>query len=168
MHLHKAAFFDRDGTLIKDVPYLSHLEDIEVLPGAVRIAQQCMHEGYTLFVVTNQSGVARGIYDEAFVQVAHQRVADLFGAHGVVFEKFYFCPHHPTHAKVERYHKVCDCRKPKPGLLLTAAREYDLDLSQSILFGNDICDFQAGRAAGCAVYDITKLFTSSQGLCGRL
>jgi D-glycero-D-manno-heptose 1,7-bisphosphate phosphatase len=164
----KAAFFDRDGTLIKDVPYLSRLEDIEVLSGAVRIAQQCIRDGYLLFVITNQSGVARGLYDEAFVHEAHARIAHLYGVHGVAFEKFYYCPHHPTLAKIERYGVACACRKPQPGLLLTAAHEYHLDLAQSILFGNELCDFQAGRAAGCAVYDITKLFTLSPELCGKL
>ncbi len=165
---YKAAFFDRDGTLIKDIPYLSRCQDVELLPGAVRIAQGYRDKGYLLFVITNQSGVARGLYDEACVHAVHAHIAALFAAHGVTFTHFYFCPHHPTEATVEKYRINCTCRKPKPGLIMQAACEYDLELSQSVMFGNEERDLLAGRASGCRAYDITKLFTSAPGHCAKL
>ncbi|MFA5306685.1 MAG: HAD family hydrolase [Candidatus Babeliales bacterium] len=165
---HKAAFFDRDGTLIKDVPYLSRCQDVELLPEAVRIAQELSNNGYLLFVITNQSGVARGLYDEACVHAIHAHIAALFAQHGVTFTRFYFCPHHPTEAKVEKYRINCACRKPKPGLIIQAAHDYHLDLTQSVMLGNEERDVQAGRAAGCCAYDITKLFTSSPEHCAKL
>jgi D-glycero-D-manno-heptose 1,7-bisphosphate phosphatase len=165
---HKAAFFDRDGTLIKDIPYLSRCQDVQLLPSAVRIAQEYRDKGFLLFVVTNQSGVARGLYDEACVHTVHAHIAALCAVHGVVFTHFYFCPHHPTEATVEKYRIDCACRKPKPGLIMQAACEYDLDLSRSVMFGNEERDLQAGRAAGCCAYDITKLFTSASEHCAKL
>jgi len=166
---YKAAFFDRDGTLIEDVSYLSRIADVKLLPEAVRIAQLCQQQGYLLFVITNQSGVARGMYDENFVHETNQYVARLFAQHGVQFKDFYFCPHHPTNAVTPSYQVVCDCRKPKPGMLLQAAQDYSIDLSQSILFGNEARDLQAGVAAGCrSVFDITKLFALPSEQCATL
>jgi D-glycero-D-manno-heptose 1,7-bisphosphate phosphatase len=168
MKLNKAAFFDRDGTIIKDVPYLSSIDDIQLIPQAVIIAHLCQKQGYKLFVVTNQSGVARGIFEESFVHKAHAYITDLFIKHGIRFEKFYYCPHHPTEAVTENYKKDCFCRKPKPGMLVTAAQEYNLDLSQSILFGDRETDLAAGRAVGCKDVNITELFALPHAQCGTL
>ncbi len=148
MSSRKAAFFDRDGTLIHDVNYLSRLDDVRVLPAAPELLLNLQQQGYLLFVVTNQSGIARGFFDEAFVHATHQYVADLFAPHGITFTKFYFCPHLQD----------CACRKPKPGMLLQAAQEFNLDLSQSLMFGDKESDLEAGRAAGCQSFDITTFF----------
>jgi D-glycero-D-manno-heptose 1,7-bisphosphate phosphatase len=165
----KAAFFDRDGTLIKDVPFLSRLEDVELLPQAVELAQACLMQGYTLFVVSNQSGIARGFYDEAFVERTHEYLASLFAEHGVYFQDFYFCPHHPTEAVMPKYKIDCQCRKPKPGMLVQAAREHGIDLAQSILFGNEERDLAAGRAAGCwKAWNVTELFAFATPSYGTL
>jgi D-glycero-D-manno-heptose 1,7-bisphosphate phosphatase len=168
MKLNKAAFFDRDGTIIKDVPYLSSIGDIQLIPQAITIAHFCQEQGYKLFVVTNQSGVARGIFEESFVCKAHAHITDLFVAQGIRFEKFYYCPHHPTEAVNEAYKKDCSCRKPKPGMLVTAAQEYDLDLSQSILFGDRETDLEAGRAVGCKAVNIIELFALPHARCVTL
>lgn len=154
----KAAFFDRDGTLIRDVSYLSDLDQIEVLPKIIKICQTARDHGYKLFVVTNQSGIARGFFDEAFVERTHQRVQEIFLAHDIVFEKFYFCPHHPTQAHIERYKQACICRKPNPGMLLNAAHEFNIDLANSLMIGDSLCDIQAGLAAGCKAFNVQDLF----------
>ncbi len=156
----KAAFFDRDGTLIVDHDYLSCLDQVALLAPAVAIAKMCQDQGYKLFVVTNQSGVARGFFDEAFVHKTHEHLGDLLKSHGVHIEKFYYCPHHPE-VGADHYRMFCSCRKPGPGMLEMAAREYDLDLSQSLMFGNATCDFLAGQAAGCQSFDITQLLPLS-------
>jgi D-glycero-D-manno-heptose 1,7-bisphosphate phosphatase len=166
--LRKAAFFDRDGTLIRDVNYLSRLDQVEVLERAMHIARLCAAKGYRLFVVTNQSGVARGFFDEAFVQATHQLLARQCAAYGVAFEKFYYCPHHPTVATNDQYRLDCVCRKPRPGMLQTAAQEFGLDLQRSVMFGDKQVDLDAGQQAGCQTFDITKLFAVSLETCTEL
>jgi D-glycero-D-manno-heptose 1,7-bisphosphate phosphatase len=153
----KAAFFDRDGTLIEDVEYLSRLDQIKVLPGAIRVCKVCQDLGYKIFVVTNQSGIARGLYDEELVNKTHYVLRDFFLRHGVRLESFYFCPHHPSQASIEKYEKNCDCRKPKIGMFLSAQRDFEIDLNSSLMFGNESCDLQAGDAAGCKSFNIVKL-----------
>lgn len=152
--MRKAAFFDRDGTLIRDVNYLSRLEEISLLPEGLAAASWCSQNGYDLFVITNQSGVARGFFDIDFVQKTHTTIDAMLQSHGIVIKQWYFCPHHPSEGINKEFIKDCSCRKPKPGMLLQAAQEHDLDLSQSLLFGDQESDFCAGRAVGCTVYNI--------------
>lgn len=168
MNKNKVAFFDRDGTLIHHVHYLDKLEQVKLLLPAVTVCQQLMDKGFKLIVVTNQSGIARGQFDEAFVADTHSLVTELFEPYGVHFEKFYFCPHHP-HASVRReYKKVCECRKPRPGMLLQAAAEFDIDLKRSLMFGDSPTDLEAGRLAGCTVFDIAAFLDVSPDECATL
>ena len=111
MNKSKAAFFDRDGTLIHHVHYLNKLEQVKLLLPAVTVCKQLRDKGFKLFVVTNQSGIARGQFDEAFVADTHRLVTKMFEEHGVQFEKFYFCPHHPKASVREEYKIICECRK---------------------------------------------------------
>jgi D-glycero-D-manno-heptose 1,7-bisphosphate phosphatase len=148
--MRKAAFFDRDGTLIKDVSYLSDLSQIEVLPFAVDLCLNLQREGFLLIVVTNQSGIARGFFDASFVEKTHDELKRMFLHRGVTFEKFYYCPHHPNDG--------CQCRKPSPGMLMRAAREYSIDMSQSLMFGDKKLDIEAGNAAGCKSFYINGEF----------
>ena len=159
----KAAFFDRDGTLIKDVPYLSNLGDIQILPEATKIARILQEQGYTLFVVTNQSGVARGFFDEQFIHRTHTYLDTQLVLHGISIKQYYYCPHHPSQALLEQYRQDCTCRKPNPGMLLTAAQDHQIDLSASLMFGNSQTDLDAGLAAGCRAFDITSLFGLPDG-----
>ncbi len=152
--MHKAAFFDRDGTLIRDVNYLSDLKQISLLPEGLAAASWCQQNEYELFVVTNQSGVARGFFDIAFVQQTHRTIDTMLQSRGIIIKQWYFCPHHPSQGTNKEFIKDCSCRKPKPGMLLQAAKEHNLDLSQSLLFGDQESDFCAGRAVGCNVYNI--------------
>ena len=153
----KAAFFDRDGTLVEDVHYLSNLEDIKILPGIINFCSFLQKSGYKLFVVTNQSGVARGFFNEAFVKLTHEYLNKLFIKNNIFFEKFYYCPHHPSYS--------CSCRKPKPGMLLDAAREFNIDLSKSLMFGDKIGDILVGQAAGCKSFYIQKVLSNlSKGI----
>jgi D-glycero-D-manno-heptose 1,7-bisphosphate phosphatase len=154
--LKKAAFFDRDGTLIHDVGYLSCLDHISLLPAGLAAALRCQQQGYELFVVSNQSGIARGFFDIAFVQKTHITLDAMLQSHGIFIKEWYFCPHHPSEGINKEFIKDCSCRKPKPGMLLQAAQEHDLDLSRSLLFGDQESDLCAGRAAGCTVYNIAQ------------
>ena len=140
-----AVFFDKDGTLIDDVPYNVDPAAIVLTPGA-REGAQALHEaGYALVVVTNQSGVARGLFEEGALGAVETRLADLLG---VPLAGFYACPHHPA-GTVARYATDCTCRKPMPGLIERAARDLGIDLGQSWMVGDILNDVEAGRRAGC-------------------
>ena len=160
MAYQKAAFFDRDGTLIKEVSYLSSIDDMQLLPEAVAFARLCAAWGYKIFIVTNQSGVARGYFSSEFVEATHVVLAQQLLKEGVVVDKFYYCPHHPTEAVIQSLMVECSCRKPGPGMLHTAATEFNLDLSQSLMFGDRASDVQAGIAAGCRSFDIAHVMSN--------
>ena len=116
----------------------------------------CQQQGYELFVVTNQSGIARGFFDLNFVYKTHDVMASFLQTQGIVIKQWYICPHHPSEGTIKEFIKDCSCRKPKPGMLLQAAHEHNLDLSQSLLFGDQESDLFAGRAAGCKVFNIAQ------------
>ena len=144
----RAVFLDRDGTLIVDKPYSSDPDGIELL-GGVTEGLILLHEaGYRLIVVTNQSAIARGYYDEAALSRMHRRIDDLLCPSGVLISAYYFCPHHvegidPSLAT------PCHCRKPAPGMILRAARDWSIDLRVSWLVGDSFTDCQAAERAGC-------------------
>ncbi len=143
----KAIFLDRDGTLIETVPYLSRLSQIKLLNGVPEALSLLKGKGYSLVVVTNQSGVARGFFDVNFVLESHRRIQLLLEEAGVAVDAFYFCPHHPTEGDPP-YKVDCDCRKPKPGLLLRAAGELGLELAGSWVVGDDLPDLMMARNLG--------------------
>jgi D-glycero-D-manno-heptose 1,7-bisphosphate phosphatase len=145
--LSPAIFLDRDGTLCRDAVYLSRIEDFEPLPavdGALRLLQDA---GYRLFVATNQSGVARGYFTLETVNALNAEIRDYFLERGVNIEDFAVCPHHPE-GTVAEFAVECDCRKPKPGLLLALAQKHGLDLARSYMVGDMPRDAQAGLSAG--------------------
>jgi D-glycero-D-manno-heptose 1,7-bisphosphate phosphatase len=143
-----AVFLDKDGTLIDDVPYNVDPERIELSAGAVEGTALLIAAGYALVVVSNQSGVARGIFAEEAIGPVERRIRELLADYSIELDGFYYCPHHPT-GNIERYAVKCECRKPAPGMLLTAAREFSLDLSASWLIGDILDDVEAAHAAGC-------------------
>lgn len=146
--LKKAVFFDRDGTLNVDVHYLHRIEDFQWMPEAVEAIAYCHQQGYLVVVVTNQSGVARGYYEEADVVRLHQWMNEELARQGVApIDGFYYCPHHPK-AAVPEYAVDCDCRKPKPGMLLTACRELGIEAKLSLMVGDKPRDVECGEAAG--------------------
>lgn len=157
----KAAFFDRDGTLIKDVHYLSSLDQIQLIERVVAFAATCQKKGYTLFVVTNQSGIARGYFSAQFVEQTHNALYHQLQQRGVMIKKFYYCPHHPTHAVIPELLIDCYCRKPWPGMLLKAAQEHGINLQDSLMFGDKQLDVDAGQAAGCRGFIIDQVLEQS-------
>ncbi len=144
----KAVFIDKDGTLIDDIPYSTDPVHIRFAKGAPFCLRRLRAAGYELVIVSNQSGIARGYYEEkALVAVRERLVRMITGAGGRLLD-FYYCPHHPD-GTVPRYAVPCSCRKPEPGLLLTAASQYNLDLASSWMIGDILNDVEAGRRAGC-------------------
>lgn len=148
--LRPAAFIDRDGVINTELNYVSRPADFHLLPGVIEGLTQLAAHGFALVVVTNQAGIAKGLYDETAYQILTSYMRALLASHGVQLAGVYHCPHHPQ-GSVARYAVDCDCRKPLPGLLLRAAAELSLDLSRSVLVGDKPSDSAAGRAAGVAL-----------------
>lgn len=135
MPLRPAAFIDRDGTINEDAGYIDRLERFVLFPFAVDALRLLRRAGYLTVVLTNQAGVAKGLYPESFVEDA-RRFIDTAGRDGeTLLDGHYYCPHLPD-ADVEAYRRECDCRKPRPGLALQAARDLHIDLPRSVVIGD--------------------------------
>lgn len=143
-----AIFLDKDGTLVEDVPYNVNPSLLQLTWQAGQALQLLQRLGYALFIVSNQSGVARGLFTEAALGPVERRLNDLLAQYDVTLEGFYYCPHHPE-GSVARYATSCTCRKPMPGMLLRAASEHDIDLAHSWMIGDILNDVEAGTRAGC-------------------
>lgn len=141
--LRRAVFLDRDGTLNKDVGYVHRKEDWQWLPGVAEALKRLRAVGYVLVVVSNQSGIARGMYDREALRLLEEWVNAELSAKNAAIDAWYYCPHLP---EITGH---CECRKPEPGLLLQAARDLELDLANSWMIGDRVRDVQAGIAAGC-------------------
>ena len=143
-----AVFLDKDGTLIEDVPYNVDPALIRPRAGVGSALARLQAAGYRLIVISNQSGVARGLFPEAALAAVERHLAALLADAGVRLDGFYYCPHHPE-GSVPAYAVACACRKPQPGLLLRAAQEREIDLNRSWFVGDILHDVEAGRRAGC-------------------
>lgn len=141
-------FVDRDGTLIREAHYLHRLEDMEIFPCAAEAIRLLNRSGRLVVVVTNQSGVARGILSEGGVRCIHTALETQLADLGARIDGFYYCPHLPG-APVEEYNRECECRKPNPGMVFAAAKDLNIDLSRSYLVGDKQTDVDTARRAAC-------------------
>ena len=142
-----AVFLDRDGTMIEDVGYLDRLEQIAYYPWTVDAIRALNRAGLPVVVITNQSGIARGIFTEAFVDETHRAITAFLERGGARIDGYYYCPHHPR-GTVTEYTMTCECRKPGPELIQRAARDLGLDPSRSFMVGDKWLDVGAACAAG--------------------
>jgi D-glycero-D-manno-heptose 1,7-bisphosphate phosphatase len=146
--MNRAVFIDKDGTLIKNVPYNIDPALITFEEGVVDGLQMLQENDFKLVVISNQSGIAHGYFTEEEFARACQSITDQLRNSRVLLEGFYYCPHHPDGAN-DRYRSICTCRKPQPGLLVKAAKDLDIDLSDSWMIGDILDDVEAGKRAGC-------------------
>jgi D-glycero-D-manno-heptose 1,7-bisphosphate phosphatase len=145
-----AVFWDRDNTLVRDPGYISDPAMVELLPGAAEALKRLSAAGFENVVCTNQSGIARGMFDESTLERIHDRMVALFAQEGARIDAIYYCPYLAgEEATVERYRQDSDLRKPKPGMILKASLERHIDLAASWAIGDSLHDVQAGKAAGC-------------------
>jgi D-glycero-D-manno-heptose 1,7-bisphosphate phosphatase len=141
-HPTPAVFLDRDGTINVEKNYLYRIEDWEWISGAQDSIKMLREAGYLIVVVSNQAGIARGLYSTGDVDVLHAHVQQDLAVHSTCIDSFYYCPHHPD------FDDLCTCRKPAPGMLLQAAKDLNIDLSASWMIGDKAIDVSAGHAAG--------------------
>jgi histidinol-phosphate phosphatase family protein len=144
----RAVFLDKDGTLVEDVPYNVDPTRIVLVKHALPALRRMHAAGYELFIVSNQSGVARGLFPESALVAVEARLRQLLARAHVPLAGFFYCPHHPN-AAVAQYAIPCDCRKPAPGLILRAAQQHAIDLARSWVIGDILDNVEAGRRAGC-------------------
>lgn len=147
-HTRRAVFLDRDGTINVEKSYLHKIEDFEFIPGAPEAIKRLKDAGFLVIVVSNQSGVARGYFEEDAVHRLHEHLQNELKSYGTVIDAFYFCPHHPVQG-LGTYKVACECRKGAPGMLLKAAVEHGIDLEKSFMVGDKLADIEAGQRAGC-------------------
>lgn len=139
--INRAVFIDRDGTIARDVPYCSRPEDFELLPNVAEGIRLFNKHGFKVVVVTNQSGIARGYFTEETLAKIHDKMRKELARYGAHIDAIYYCPHHPDNN--------CECRKPKPKMLLQAASDLDINLGQSYVIGDNSMDIEMGKNVGC-------------------
>lgn len=156
----KAVFLDRDGVINKYVGFLRDIDEFELLPGVAKAIKKINESGYLCIVVTNQPVIARGEVTVSELEAIHNKMETLLGLEGSYVDAIYYCPHHPQkgyEGEVPELKIDCDCRKPKPGMLLKAAMDYNIDLESSWMVGDGENDVKAGKSAGCKTAYIKRL-----------
>jgi len=151
----RAVFLDRDGTLMADVGYPRHPDQVTLLPGAAQGLAACRDAGFRLAIISNQSGVGRGYFGADAVWAVHQRLLDLLAAEGVQIDDAQYCLHAPE--------DDCTCRKPSPRMIETSARQLGADPSTSFMIGDKLSDVEAGRRAGCRTILLSRGTAPSDG-----
>lgn len=147
MKHHRALFLDRDGVINIDRDYVHRREQVEFIDGIFELCRHARALGYLIFVITNQAGIGRGYYTEQdFLKLTHW-MNRVFNAEGIVIDKTYFCPFHPEFG-IGKYKMDSPFRKPRPGMILQASKEFGVDLAKSVLIGDKETDIQAGISAG--------------------
>lgn len=139
----KAIFLDRDGVINIEVGYLSDPENFEFIEGSVEALRILKQKGFILIIITNQAGIARGYYTKEALNEIHKKMNRLLKEQDVVLDDVFYCPHHPD------FTGACDCRKPKPGMIIKAKEKYNIDLQNSYMVGDTLKDIESGLAANC-------------------
>jgi len=143
----RAVIMDRDGTVCEEVGYVNHVDRIRLLPRSAEAIRRLNEAGFQTVIITNQAGVARGYFDEPLIDEVHDKVRQMLAEGGARVDGIYYCPHHPE-AGQPPYRKACDCRKPRPGMLLRARDEMGIDLRSSFMVGDSMRDVGAGKSVG--------------------
>jgi len=157
--MNKAVFLDRDGVITKEPPYYAHkISQLELIPKSAEAIRLLNESGFKVIVVSNQSGVARGYYQEKDIGIYNREMEKKLEEKNAYIDAIYYCPHYPE-ATIKTYKIDCDCRKPKPGMLKRAEKDLNLDLKSSFLIGDKMSDIEAGYRAGCK----TILVLTGQG-----
>ncbi len=163
-----AVFFDRDGVLNREVHYLYKIEDFCWMDGAIEAIKHCNRQGWYVFVITNQSGIARGYYTEADVKRLHQWMNEELAKYDAHIDDFFYCPHY-TKGTVAEYSIDCDCRKPKIGMIKQAMQTHEIDMKNSVMIGDKPSDIECAENAGMQgiLFKGENLLDLVQGILGK-
>ena len=151
--MNKAAFFDRDGTINIDKGHVYKIEDFEFIKGAKELIKSYNDKGYKVIVVSNQAGIAKGYYKKQDVDKLHEYINQELKKINAHIDAFYICPHHPD------YTGECNCRKPKTGMIEKAIKDFDIDVKESVLYGDKPWDIECGEKCGIKSYYIDKILS---------
>jgi D-glycero-D-manno-heptose 1,7-bisphosphate phosphatase len=158
-------FLDRDGTINKEVEFLAEPGELELIPGAAAAIRDAHALGFKVFIVTNQSGIARGLLTEQQLTIVHTRLLSMLLAEGASIDSVYYCPHHPE-GRNEAYRKVCSCRKPATGMVDQAVKEFGVDPKESYVIGDRMADIQLAHNIGAtSILVLTGYGAAELGLC---
>ena len=161
--LKKAIFLDRDGVINKEVDHLSDPKDFEFIDGSIEALKLLKQKNFLLIVITNQAGIARGFFTEETLKKIHDKMIKILKQNNLRLDDIYYCPHHPE------FTGPCDCRKPKPGMILKAKIKHNIDLTNSFMVGDTLNDIQTGRAVDCkTVLLLTGYGTEEQKKIGTI
>tara|TARA_B100000989_G_scaffold189792_1_gene142920 strand:- start:2396 stop:2953 length:558 start_codon:yes stop_codon:yes gene_type:complete len=147
MGKHKVAFLDRDGVINFDYGHIGNIKRFDFIPDSLKGMRSLMNLGYKIIIITNQSGIARGLYSEDDFHNLMNQVIKRLRKHSIEILKYYYCPHHPD-SNIPKYKKKCFFRKPQPGMILKAMDDFEIDLDSSFLAGDNITDIISGERAG--------------------
>ncbi len=140
-------FLDRDGTINEELEFISSPDEVTLIPGSAEAIKEANELGLKVFVITNQSGIARGLIKESELAAVHNKLVELLSNQGAHLDAIYFCPHHPEYGD-SLYRVDCNCRKPNPGMLKEAEAEFGIDLTQSFVIGDKIDDVKTAHSVG--------------------
>ena len=144
---HIGVFLDRDGTIVEEMDFISSPDKLRLIPGSADAIREANAQGYKVIIITNQSGVARGLLSEQRLSEIHNALIAILQSHNAHSDAIYYCPHHPQIGEPP-YRMDCDCRKPKIGMLTKAAQGFEIDLTQSFVIGDKMTDMQTGNNSG--------------------
>ncbi|HLD00886.1 MAG TPA: HAD family hydrolase [Candidatus Nanoarchaeia archaeon] len=162
--MHTAIFLDRDGVINEEKHLLHKKDDLVLLPGVAEAIKLLNDHNFKVIVITNQPVVARGLATEEDITEIHSHMLELLKVKGAKIDKIYFCPHHPTAGENSLYTQECGCRKPKPGMILQAAREFgSMSLTECYMVGDKISDVKAGHSAGCKTILVSTGYGGGDG-----
>ncbi len=160
----KAVFLDRDGVVCKEKNYLHKKEEIELLPQVAEAIQLLNQSQYKVIIVSNQTVVARGLCTLEELEGINAHLEALLKQKGASIDRTYYCPHHPSKGSVLEYVTICECRKPKPGMLYQAQKDFNLSLSESFMIGDKTSDIKAGELAGCTTILVETGYGGADGV----
>lgn len=158
----RAVFLDRDGVINEEHGYITKWEEFKILPQVVESIQSLKDHGFVIVVITNQSGIAKGLYTEEDVRMIHQQFNHFLAQHATSVDGFYYCPHHPQ-GNIQEYSINCHCRKPENGMILQAAEDFNLNLEASYLIGDAERDILAGKKSGLTTIRVMTGHTVKTG-----
>ncbi len=163
-----AVFVDRDGTINVDVDFLSSPSQLQLIPRSAKAIKELNDLGVPVVVITNQSGIARGLYSEDELHRVHSAMDEMLKQYGATITAYYYCPHHPTDG-IAPYLKDCECRKPKPGMMLRAKKKFGFDLKRSFIVGDKCIDIQAGKSVGAVAIQVSTGYgVEEKDLCADI